>query len=213
MQPPIFAIDFEGNSQRGVWEVGVVRLADGVVDRPLEFFCRRTAPDDPLLRTGDASKLSTGEAPFATYFATFRRLRMEGVFASHGSATEDFLLRRHWPSPGFVPDWLDPTNRLNSWGPWIDSRILGHHHLPQLSGHGLRNSLRACGLESAWFAHGQSLCHPDRRRPHRALFDAIGCALLIGEFIRRGGESATQLLIRCLPSDARRRLRQLELFP
>ncbi|MDR2030655.1 MAG: hypothetical protein LBP65_04335 [Puniceicoccales bacterium] len=209
---PIFAIDFEGNGQNGVWEAGMVRLLGEELDEPWEVICPagRPAPPSPfpIPKPGPSGQRV---AAFAAHFSFLRRRRELGLLASHGGSTEAFLLRRQWPSPGFVPDWLVPGQQTISWGPWVDSRLLGSLLFP---GHrlGLQALLQASDLGNEWLCWGKKFCHPVRRRPHRALYDAIGCALLIREYRRRTGEGPRQLLLRCLPGRLQSPCCQPELF-
>jgi hypothetical protein len=214
VSPPIFALDFEGSARDGVWEVGAVCLRGEELVEPWEALCHRSLPHSLLLRQSRGPSPAAEPAPsFAVHFARLRQLRETGIFACHGASTEDFLQRRQWPSPGFVPDWLEPDAVTISWGPLLDSRKLGQLLFPTLQRHGLRDLLRAAHLEDAWSSLGEKFCHPDRRRPHRALYDAIGCALLVREFHRRTGEDSRTMLLRCLPERLLRHRRQPDLFP
>ncbi|MDR3117454.1 MAG: hypothetical protein LBT98_02695 [Puniceicoccales bacterium] len=209
---PIFALDFEGSARAGVREVGVVCLRGEELDAPWEAICRQNLPSlsPPWSGRGPAGNPAP---PFSVHFSRLRRLRELGIFACHGSSTEAFLLRQRWPSPGFVPDWLEPEGATISWGPLLDSRRLGQFLFPSLRGRGLRDLIRAASLEADWSRWGEKFCLPERRRPHRALYDAIGCALLVREFHRRTGENAQSMLRRCLPGHLRLHLRQPNLFP
>jgi hypothetical protein len=64
-----------------------------------------------------------------------------------------------------------------------------------------------------WKERGKRLCRPDRCHPHCALYDAIGCAILLRHFLEKMRRTPRQLLLISLPSEQRRSHEQRELFP
>ncbi|MDR3316504.1 MAG: hypothetical protein LBS68_00270 [Puniceicoccales bacterium] len=194
----IFAIDFEGNSREGILEFGVIALeGDKLVD-PVESFCRCERLEGLFLSRKKINPLHTASAPaIGAFFPLFQSMRRSAVLAAHGAATEDFLLRQTWPSPGFVPNWGDPGRPVITWGPWLDSLQLARRFWPHLPAHGLRDVLRALGLGGEWRELTNRHCSSGRQRPHGALCDAIGCALLTRECLRFADGELLQLIRGC----------------
>ncbi|MDR2576806.1 MAG: hypothetical protein LBC42_02030 [Puniceicoccales bacterium] len=181
--PRIFAVDFEGNRREGILEFGAICLEGNELTEPIESFCRCERTHGLLLRKRKISLTHTENAPsLDTFFPLFHSMRQRGIFAAHGAAVEDFLLRRVWPSPGFVPNWPPSDEQESSWGPWLDTVALARNFMPTGTDCRLVRLMESLHLLEKWENFGQKFCAPDRRTPHCALYDAIGCALLIREW-------------------------------
>ncbi|MDR2664420.1 MAG: hypothetical protein LBB14_02750 [Puniceicoccales bacterium] len=193
--PKIFAIDFEGNGREGILEIGAICLADGELRDPVGNFCSRSREPGiflsrrkiPLGRTADG-------LPLDDFLGRLRAMRCAGILAAHHAPTEDALLRRHCPSPGLVPDWTSPGQSVGGWGPWLDSRLAAKKIWPRLGSYGLGKILRWLGMADRWRELGSQLCPADRRAPHCALYDAIGCALVLDCCLRETGIGPVDLL-------------------
>jgi DNA polymerase III epsilon subunit-like protein len=182
----IFAIDFEGNGREGILEFGAICLHGGELSNPVDGFC--ACPRETgifLSRRKIPLERTASGVPFDNFLPIFQDMRRQGILAAHHAATEDTLLRSRCPSPGFVPDWTDPDRSLVSWRPWLDSRMAVKKVWPRLNSYGLRETLRWANLEGRWRELGKRFCPPDRCRPHCALYDAVGCALLLDCCLRK----------------------------
>ncbi|MDR0678934.1 MAG: hypothetical protein LBF24_01635 [Puniceicoccales bacterium] len=191
----IFAIDFEGNGREGILEVGAICLHGGELSEPLDGFCACSRESGIFLshRKIPLERTAAGE-PFNGFLPHLQAMRRRGILAAHHASTEDALLRRHCPSPGFVPDWLNSGRSHATWGPWLDSRAAARKIWPGRSSYGLGETLHGLGLRARWQELAARLCPPDRRSPHCALYDAIGCALLLDRCLRESGIGPLDLL-------------------
>jgi DNA polymerase III epsilon subunit-like protein len=193
--PKIFAIDFEGNGRDGILEFGSICLDGGRLTDATESFIRDCRREGIFLSRRKIPLECTASAPLLEkFYQHFRAMRCSGILAAHHSATEDSLLRRRWLTPGFVPDWGDPGRSVTSWGPWLDSQLLARRLWPTWPAYSLGKALERLGLGEEWRELGQQFCSPQRRSAHCALYDAIGCALLINRCLRESGKSTLGLL-------------------
>ncbi|MDR1456439.1 MAG: hypothetical protein LBI34_00020 [Puniceicoccales bacterium] len=149
---------------------------------PLTEFCAIPAETSFFLKRSQKSMQPINDGkPFQEYFQLFKSLRKRGVFAAHHSQVELSLLRNTWPSPGFVPNFskeIIPFHGL-SWGPCIDTFVLCRRYFPQFKTHTLRDAIESLTLGDEMLALAHKMCPSGRCTFHCALFDAIGCALLL----------------------------------
>ncbi|MDR2667757.1 MAG: 3'-5' exonuclease [Puniceicoccales bacterium] len=192
----VYAIDFEGNGRDGVLEFGAICLTGGKLQNPLESFCRcRRGAGIFICRRKIPDVSTANAAPIGDFFERFRSMRGNGILAAHHASTEDALLRSMWPSPGLVPDWHGlGASAAATWGPWIDSHRLAQKFWPGLDSYALGDTLAALGLGGKWRELGRLLCSPERKKMHCALYDAIGCALLVDKCLAESGASPIDLL-------------------
>jgi DNA polymerase III epsilon subunit-like protein len=180
--PKIFAVDFEGTTRDGVWEFGFVQIEQSAVVNPLTEICAVHQGASFFLEKSRRSTRPTGDAkPFQGYFPLFKSLRKRGIFAAHRAQVELSLLRNAWPSPGFVPNFFEgtiPSHGL-TWGPCIDTFVLCRRYFPQFKTHTLRDAVESFALGDELRALARKMCPPGRCAFHCALFDAIGCALVL----------------------------------
>ncbi|MDR1435907.1 MAG: hypothetical protein LBI39_01730 [Puniceicoccales bacterium] len=193
-----FAIDFEGNGRDGILEFGAICLEDGRMRMVGQSFLRCRRVDDIFLRRRKISSVHVEAAPFPEkFFNLFKDMRRNGILAAHHAQTEDALLRKLWPTPGFVPDWGgDPAGNAMGWGPWLDSCALAKKFWPGLPAYSLDRVLAFLRLEERWRALGVALCGGGRHRHHCAPYDAIGCALIVDRCLRESGKDLLCLLRR-----------------
>ncbi|MDR0727388.1 MAG: hypothetical protein LBF26_00615 [Puniceicoccales bacterium] len=200
--PEVFAIDFEGTTRDGVWEFGLVQLKQEEVVNPLTEICAVSAEASFFLRKSRKPTQPTeGIKPFQRYFSLFKSLRRRGIFAAHRAQVELSLLRNSWPSPGFVPNFLNetiPSHGL-TWGPCIDTFVLCRRYFPQLKTHTLRDAVESFALADELQTLVRKMCPPGRRTFHCALFDAIGCALVLRHILVTIPLTLTQAMEHSLP--------------
>lgn len=178
-QATIWMMDFEGSYQSGVVEYGVVCMQGGVVRGAYDGRC---APEGRILEReaavhGLRESALAGERPFREEFARFAELRRRGIFAAHNRAAENTFLRRVWALPGEVPDFGGGV--LRTWGPWIDTLGLYRRVYPQIGGYGLGQLIETFGCGARHAALAKEWCCEARRKPHCALYDALGSAVLL----------------------------------
>ena len=155
------------------WQIGMVRMRGGKVvpDETFDAYLR-VAPDRPfnprapgrhaLLRETLAGSPSAAELwpELAPWF------RVNAVVA-HNIGTERSQLSA-----------IAPMHRI---GPWIDTLTLVRKSFPRLASKALGDVLDAFGL----VARVDALC--PGRTVHDALYDAVGCAVLLESFLALPG--------------------------
>lgn len=151
------------------WQIGMVRMRNGKVV-PEEAFDAylRIAPDRPFnpRAPGRHAALRDTLAASPTAQELWPELlpwfRVNAVVA-HNIGTERSQLAA-----------IAPMHRI---GPWIDTLTLVRKSFPQLASKALGDVLQAFGLVS----RVDALC--PGRAVHDALYDAIGCAVLLEYFL------------------------------
>lgn len=180
MDVPIYVIDFEGSRESGIVEYGVVSLFDEQIQDTYTGLCR------PLgVISGKESNIHfiknqdvEDKKLFEDQVEFFYDLRKKGVFCAHNSWVENGLLKRHRPYPGQVPDFLNGSS-LKTWGPWLDTLPLFRYFYPQLDSYKLMDLVEVFGLKAILDEFSMKYCPELRRKPHCALYDALGSALLL----------------------------------
>jgi DNA polymerase-3 subunit epsilon len=173
-------MDFEGSAVSGVVEFGVVTLYGGAVCHVSTDICSAQGAVSARERAvhGIDGAAVGGRQPFSERYAQFIGLRRKGIFCAHNRHAEAGFLRAVWPVPSPVPAWPD-GGQVNSWGPWIDTLGIYRNLYPGLGDYGLAALIERFGMQQAWLEAGQQWCPESRRKPHCALFDALGSALLL----------------------------------
>ncbi len=184
---PIHFIDFEGNRTSGIVEFGVVTLHGGEIAGTRTRLCAalgRVSADDTAVHGLRAAELQAA-APFKDEWDYFAGLRASGPLAAHFAHVENHLLKSVWAYPRTAADFARAGRTLNEWGPWIDTGRLWPQFYPQLGDGKLEELVAACGLQAELDRSAAEHCPAGRRRYHAALYDALGGALLLREFLRR----------------------------
>ena len=178
---PIHVMDFEGNTRSGIIEYGIVTIHDGAVVDTQSRFCQPRAPIDPIDSRlhGIRNQDTEGARPVEDEWLLFSGCRRTGPLCAHHAQVEDGLLRQVWPYPGHVPDLLHTEGQVETWAPWIDTRILYAYLFPDLDSHQLMDLVKTFHLESPLKALVERYCPPGRQRHHCALHDALASAVLL----------------------------------
>ncbi|MDR1437723.1 MAG: hypothetical protein LBI69_01535 [Puniceicoccales bacterium] len=208
----IFAIDFEGNAQKGVVEFGVVTLRGDLIEDPISDFCHIDRTNSIFFSRLLPLEKTEEKVPFFSHFHLFQSLRMRGILAAHHSPVEESFLRRLWPTAGPAIDWLKRESTTLCWGPWIDTLSLCRRHFPHWESFVLQTSVEHMGLEREVSALADGMCPPSRRRHHCALFDSIACAVVLRKLLQSIPLSVEEALRQSLPAARRDRLRQSTLL-
>lgn len=171
------AIDFESAGvQRGKTDtpiqVGWGFLADGDID-PRRFFRRYLHTDRPVTwsaqKVHGISKQHLEEAEkFENYWPELKQQLGPCVLLAHGHGTEKKFLQQ-FPGHGL--------------GPWVDTLTLSRRWCQGMKSFRLEEVVRGLELESEL----RDLC-PDYDW-HDALFDAVGCLVILRKMIQDGGLS------------------------
>ena len=178
----VHMLDFEGAFGTGVVEYGVVTLRAGSIVSTSTDLCRPAGPIPARDRDvhGIESKDAAARPPFASLYETFVGMRRSGLLAAHNRNAENTFLKDAWPVPAQVPDWRQGgTAVAQEWGPWIDTLSLYRNLYPGLESYALGSLLDCFGCREPLQALAANYCPPARQRPHAALFDALGSALLL----------------------------------
>lgn len=178
---PIHFIDFEGNLTSGILEYGVVTLFGGKVAETRTRLCGpvgRIRPADTAIHRLD-DRLVGAEAPFASDFELFGRLRETGPFAAHYAHAENTLIKSAWPYPRTSPDFARPGESITTWSPWIDTGRLYTQLFPTLPSGKLEELVSTFQLTQSLDELATQFCPIHRRHFHAALFDALAGALLL----------------------------------
>ena len=176
------------------WQVGMVRMRGGVVDADKCF--------DSLLRVGDR--------PFNPHAPGNHHLYREKI--ARAPSIEDLWpeLEAWWVGTPLVAHNAGTEKKvmvqaapLHSFGPWIDTLKLVRGAYPDLASHALEDVLTVLNLESRVVA----LC--PGRESHDALYDAVGCAVLLEHLLGLDGWGTLEVedLVRVRPAEFYRRLR------
>ena len=179
-ETPIHAIDFEGSRASGVVEYGIATLVGGRIVSAHTRLCAptgRIAPAESLVHGLSGGELS-GRELFRKDYELFASLRKTGPFLAHNASFESSLVRDVWPVCAQATNFL--TGRTSSdWGPWMDSLRLYEMIFPQLSEHSLSTLVALFELQAELDRAAAVFCPKERRHFHCALYDALGCALLV----------------------------------
>ena len=215
----IHFVDFEGSTVSGILEYGVVSLRGGEIVAARGRICRavgRVRAEDAALHGLDVAS-TEAYAPFADDFEVFAGLRESGPLAAHFANAENTLLKSVWPYARNSPDFSrNDVAPVPTWGPWIDTGRL----YPQALGAGapakLGEIIAAEGLQAQLDSLALTVCPPERRRYHAALYDALAGALILTRLavLPGWGDKSLRWLLEQSTLDAVRRenLRQEELF-
>ncbi len=177
----LVVIDFEGSARSSVVEAGVVRMMrSGEVSAWTERFRPRARITQEETATHGLNDVDLADcAPFNERFDLFRQLRQQGVFAAHHAVVENRFVCDAWPLPGWVPDWMRPLEKVSSWGPWLDSRVLAERLYPKIKDYRLSSLVHHWGLQETLDQWALHFCPADRSRYHCALYDALASWLLL----------------------------------
>jgi len=184
----ITAIDFETTGvvedlPSEPWQIGMVKMRGGAVDDSRQFTSLLRVGDRPFnpnapgnhhkLRSEIAEAPTTGEL-----WPELQEWWMGSPLAAHNISVEKNLIEAAAP--------------LHRPGPWIDTLKLARVAYPALESHKLEDLLVRLKL----IGRTRELC--PGREAHDALFDAIGCAVLLGHFLGLdgwGGVTVEQLAV------------------
>ncbi|MBU0677510.1 MAG: 3'-5' exonuclease [Verrucomicrobia bacterium] len=179
----LVAIDFEttgtvGNLPSEPWQIGMVRITEGRIDSTSVF--------ESLLRVGDRPfnpnapgihhqlKDQLAAAPsLQELWPQLRGWWYGHPLVAHNISTEKTIITK--AAPLHVP------------GPWIDTLKLARIAYPARKTHSLTDLLDDLELQERTV----SLC--PGRLPHDALFDAIGCAVLLEHLLSLEGWAAARI--------------------
>jgi DNA polymerase-3 subunit epsilon len=215
---PIHFIDFEGNTNSGILEFGVVTLRGGEIAAAHTRLCSATGrvrPEDTAIHGLDSSVVGAHE-PFTSHAEYFFGLRASGPLAAHFAQAENHLLKSAWAYPRQSPDFARPGKTAAEWGPWIDTGRLYPQFFSDVGEGKLHELVTAFGLQTELEAVAALHCPADRRHFHAALYDALAGALLLRDLLRRPEFEAASipwlLQMSTLDGDKRDALRQGDLF-
>lgn len=177
----IHVIDFEGTRDSGIIEYGVVTLKNGAVAETHTRICRPIGPitSNEARQHGIDQELTVGTLPFAHEWPIFTELRKTGPLAAHHAQVENHLIKSIWPYPPLSPCFLDPSESLTTWGPWIDTCKLYKVIFPGLGSYGLMDLISAFSLEETLIQLVRKHCPGNRQKYHCALHDALASAVLL----------------------------------
>jgi DNA polymerase III epsilon subunit-like protein len=210
MLPPIHVIDFEGNRAYGILEYALVTLENGALGDIHHANCSGRGASAALhFREHSRFADGAGQLSFGEHLPLFRAKRAHGFFCAHNAAVEERLLRHHSFCPGMVRGsggenvaaatplakrMADVGQWQGTWGPWIDTCKLYRKFYPSARRYGLGELVRHFRLEErlerlALELGGEGLSF------HRALYDALGAALLLLKFIELFSVDDVQFLL------------------
>lgn len=182
----IVAIDFETTGvvddwPSEPWQIGMVRMRGGAVDSSQQFMSLLRVGDRPFNPNapGNHHKLRAEIAAAPTTGDLWPELQswwLGAPLAAHNISVEKNLIQAAAP--------------LHGSGPWIDTLKLARVAYPALKSHTLEDLL--VGLKLI----GRTRELSPGREPHDALFDAIGCAVLLEHLLGLegwGGVTVEQL--------------------
>jgi DNA polymerase-3 subunit epsilon len=179
----ITAIDFEGTGaiqgyEDEPWQIGLIQIRSGEVSATHQYEKLLRVDDRPFNRyaPGRHAELREDLKSALQLPDLWSELRpyLAGVpLAAHNAATEKRYLSKAFPL--HVPTV------------WIDTLKLARLAYPSLSSYKLEDVLGAFSLQCAVDA-----IIPDRK-PHDALYDAVGCAVFLCHLLQQPGWSDASL--------------------
>lgn len=183
MDQIIHIIDFEGSTQTGVLEWGVVSIqGDSLFDTKTRLCGTESSIDAIESEQHGITPELVAECPnFGQDFDLFAKLRKSGPLCAHNASVEDRFLKNTWSYTRQSPDFSNPQeNRLlTSWGPWLDTLPIYRRLYPDLDSYQLNALIRLFSLEEPLNQLAHLHCPKERIRYHCALYDALASALLL----------------------------------
>ena len=183
MDQTIHIIDFEGSTQTGVLEWGIVSIQGGDLLEAKTRLCGTKCSIDVIdsEQHGITSELVAGCPNFEQDFDLFAQLRKSGPLCAHNASVEDRFLRSTWSYTRQSPDFLNPdeNHSLTSWGPWLDTLSIYRRLYPDLGCYQLNTLIGLFDLKEPLVQLAQAHCPKKRIRYHCALYDALASALLL----------------------------------
>ncbi len=159
----LHVIDFEGTRRRGIREYGIVTLIDlEVVD----------------------THFASCEGEMDKHIKFLIDLRRTGSFVGHNTSVEDRLLRHHACSPGYVKKFSGCENKVTTWGPWIDTKVLYKNFFRTINDFSLKHLIENFDLSSPLFSLASKVCSSEHVGYHNALFDALATCILLQKLIK-----------------------------
>lgn len=183
MDQIIHIIDFEGSSNTGVLEWGIVSIQGDQILEAKTRLCGTESSIDVMesQQHGITTDLVVKCPNFERDFDLFAGLRKSGPLCAHNASVEDRFLKNTWSYTRQSPDFSNPDgNRsLTSWGPWLDTLSIYRRLYPDLESYQLNALIRVFGLEDKLNYLANLYCPKERIRYHCALYDALASALLL----------------------------------
>ena len=181
---PIYVIDFEGSTQTGIIEYGIVGLLNGEIFETHTKICKSFAKISEMefLLHKISFEETADKQPFSDNIDLFIEKRKKGPFCAHNAIFEEKLLASNFPVVHNIPTFFDNIPRLG-WGPWVDTYSIYRRSFPKLKKFTLSALINSFTLSEKLYSIAKSLCPPTRCNYHCALFDAIASALLLNNFL------------------------------
>lgn len=183
MNQIIHIIDFEGSTNTGVLEWGMVSIQGERILEAKTRLCGTEKSIDKIesQQHGITSELVVECPAFEKDFDLFAKLRKSGPLCAHNASVEDRFLRNTWSYTRQVPDFSNPEENklLTSWGPWLDTLPIYRRLYPDLDNYQLNTLIHLFSLEETLNALARIYCPKERVRYHCALYDALASALLL----------------------------------
>ncbi len=177
IEADITVIDFEttgvvGDLPSEPWQIGMVQMTGGRVDPARQFESLLRVGNRPFnpKAPGHHHKLRDEIAAAPTVGELWPELQnwwLGRPLGAHNVSVEKNIVCAAAP--------------MHRPGPWIDTLKLARVAYPRTESHALGDLLERLGL----MGRTRSLC-PDRE-PHDALFDAVGCAVLLESLLSQDG--------------------------
>lgn len=168
---------FDGQTSSEPWQLGMVRLRSGRVEVNSCFETLLPAPEPgPLGPDGVREEAPDWGNRFQQLSDQWPELKAWWIgrpLIAHNCATERGVLRRVAP--------------LQQFGPWIDTLHLSRAAYPGLKEYGLGALLDRLKLTS----RVEHLC--PNRQAHDALYDAVGCGVLLEHILSLPGWSSCEV--------------------
>lgn len=185
-ESPIYVIDFEGNTQTGIIEYGIVGLQDGKIFEAHTSICRSFAkiPEIEFMLHKISFDETIDKKPFSSHIDIFVERRKRGPFCAHNAIFEEKLISSAFPVVPNIPKFFDNLSSIG-WGPWVDTYSIYRRCFHKLKKFTLESLVSAFNLSEQLDSIAKELCPPTRCNYHCALFDAIASALLLITFIAK----------------------------
>ena len=183
MDQIIHIIDFEGSTQTGVLEWGIVSIQGENLLEAKTRLCGTKSSIDVIdsEQHGISSELVAECPDFANDFNLFAQLRKSGPLCAHNASVEDRFLKNTWSYTQKSPNFSNPDEDrlITSWGPWLDTLSIYRRLYPDLESYQLNTLIGLFGLEESLNQLAREYCPKKRIRYHCALYDALASALLL----------------------------------
>ena len=145
------SLDFEGNLEIGIREIGLVSFSEFILVEAKEFI---------VTKTTDLKDIFEKDSDYQ-------------FIISHNVSIERNLIKKFLPYP------ICKDGSLRKWGPWLDTVTIYQKLYPNLINYDLKTLVNHFLDQKLLNDLCFKFCKPEKQKYHNALFDALCSYLLV----------------------------------